>query len=211
MSLARRTSETPWRPLTLTLTTRRSPSASAGIFQLQVATCPAMSPLPLSGLPESRARQPTSSSETDTGTLPKRMRALYGSPACGLASLKVVVRALRELFVTDDASPFAGVAMAEPINVAAGSAGGAALGDGVTGGGAAGDGATGAGGGTSSGGAGAAGGVAGGAGGVAGGAGGVAGGGGGAGGAGGGAGGAGGGAGGVVPPVVTRLPNSCTQ
>ena len=68
---------------------RRSPRASAGIFQVHVATWPAMSPLPFRRLPESRARQRDVQGRGRDGHAPERHAArAYGLPACGLATLQ---------------------------------------------------------------------------------------------------------------------------
>ena len=96
--LARRTSETPWRPLTFTRHDEAlAAGASAGIFQAHVATWPAIVAVALDRLPESRARQRTSRAEVATGTRPNAMRAgsarrraawppcsACGAPACDL-------------------------------------------------------------------------------------------------------------------------------
>ena len=50
------------------------PARVGGIFHVQVAAWPAMSPLPFSRAPESRARQPTASAEVATGTRPNDIR-----------------------------------------------------------------------------------------------------------------------------------------
>ena len=57
-SFAWRTSDTPWRPLTLTVEQALA-AAPAGICQVHVATWPAISPVPLRRLPRERARQRT--------------------------------------------------------------------------------------------------------------------------------------------------------